>query len=160
MENKMKAILSALCIGLFIVFALASELLDESSNTEVQLSNCVERPSFSGNLSVDIEYIFDPGFPNDGATGHLIITEQLVDDTSTCHYITQQRLSVDFTTNVQGKYTVNNIPFIHHNAEDLFRIDVDVPKDRDDDWQGFQEVQVLKYNDSHCIIHRKDPTPL
>ncbi|MFZ1677924.1 MAG: hypothetical protein WBP41_20820 [Saprospiraceae bacterium] len=160
MENKLKAILSALCIGLFIVFALASEFLDESSNTQVQLSNCVEKPSFSGNLSVDIEYLYDDGSPNDGAFGRLVITEQLVDDTSGCHYITQQRLRVDFTTNNQGKYTVTNIPFIHHNAEDLFRIDVDFPTDREDDYQGFQQVEVLKYTDSHCIIHHKDPKPL
>ncbi|MGB4847772.1 MAG: hypothetical protein WBP41_07610 [Saprospiraceae bacterium] len=157
MENKIKTILSALCIGLFIVFALASELLDESSNTEVQLSNCTEEPSISGNLTVDIEYLDYDGDPIDGAYGNIFISEQLVDDTSTCHYITQRRLETSFTTNLQGKFTFTNIAFIHHNEGDIFRIDVNVPGDREEEYEGFQEVQVLPYAASHCIIRHKDP---
>ncbi len=160
MENKLKTILSAICIVVFIVFALASELLEESSNTEVQLSNCTAEPSFSGTLTVDMEYLYKDGSAIDGTYGRIVITEQIVDDTSTCHYITQLRLDTGFTTDENGRYLINNIPFIHHNAEDLFRIDVNFIGDSELDYQGFQEVQVLKYAASHCVIHHIDPTPL
>jgi len=160
METKIKVILSTLCICLFIFLAMASELLDESSNTEVQLSNCEAEPSISGNLSVDIEYLDYNDEPIDGAYGNISITEQIVDDTSTCHFIKQERLETSFTTNLQGKFTFTNIAFIHHNQGDIFRIDVNVPGDKDLEYEGFQEVQVLPYAASHCIIHHKDPKPL
>ncbi len=57
MANRIKPVLSFMCIGLFMLIAISSELLDESTNTLILVKDCEEMPAVTGTLTITVQYL-------------------------------------------------------------------------------------------------------
>src|SRR6185503_4502659 len=121
MEIKLKPVLAIVAIGLFMLFALATGAPDDSTNTEVAITDCMLKPDADGILYVIINFNDKSGAPISFANGRLYITHQdVLYVGSKCQYATSHD-QIDFITDVNGKYTYS-IPFSHNNSKDLNRV--------------------------------------
>jgi len=152
MQIKIKPLLSAITLGVFICFALASELLDESTNTEVAAESCQPRPEVTGTLTIDVEYLFEKGNGANGVKGTIFITHQIIKDTIECLYDPPFKYTVPFTFDHNGRFTYTTPSYFHDNLADLFRVEVNVPTDDDRDFDGFRAVRVAAYNQALLTI--------
>ena len=146
MQIKIKPLLSAITLGVFISFALASELLDESTNTEITAESCQHQPDVSGTLTINVEYLFDENQTAAGVKGTIFITHQIIMDTIECLYDPPFKYSVPFTFDSNGKFSYTTPTYLHDNLADLFRVEVNVPADDDRDFDGFRAVRAATYN--------------
>jgi hypothetical protein len=127
MENKLRTFLSILSMSLFLFFALASFLADNSSNTTVAIdeSKCMTKPTISSGLTVSLTHIDKKsGMPIPFAKGELFYTVQRTSSFS-CQYENVSVFHVSFTTDAAGHYN-QNLPNIadQHNAADLIRAEI------------------------------------
>jgi hypothetical protein len=155
MRYRLKTILSILTIGLFLLFALASEFLDESTNTTVEVPDCKSDGPVSGQLYVEINYVNLENDPVPFADGTLFITHQKVNSDS-CTFEVVLNLVIPFELDAQGKFIYEGPSWTHDNTGDLFRVQVSVPPNKDVFYYGFDVVEVKRFNDSRFIITQKN----
>jgi len=146
--------LSAFVIALFICFAAASELLKESTNTEIEAEDCAPRPNYSGILTIKVEYVDEDGDPINGVAGAIAITHQKIVDTMTCRYDNTHAF-INFHLDANGKYQYTTPGFVHDNEADLFRVEVKV--NRSGFFEGFRELQVATYTKDQLDFFVEDP---
>ena len=149
MRNKIKPLLSLAAIGLFLLFAIASDLLpQESTNVSVAIRDCEEKPPVSGTIHVDVLYTVN-GIPRAGVNGEMFLVHQKVNPDTTCSYSLLARQMLAFTTNANGFFTYEGVPFLHDNSEDLYRIEIEMFAVTGTGRRPERQVKVGKYNDSN-----------
>jgi len=96
-QFKLRPVLCLAAISIFVDFALASEFLDESSNTVIELDECQSTTAVSGQLVVKIQYVEDPadgGHGIEDIPGTIFITHQAITDSITCAFDADSCLSL------------------------------------------------------------------
>ena len=150
MKNKLKGILSLATIGLFLLFTLATGKPDDSTNTKVAITDCMDQPEVNGILQIVINFKDKSGTPISFYNGRLYISHQDVFSLSeTCQYSTTYD-QVDFITDVNGKYTYS-IPFSHNNTKDLYR--VQLAFDDTSTYAAFNQVKVAFYSTTNLTFN-------
>ena len=161
MENKMKVFLSIICMAIFIVFAMASEFLDESTNTSVVVEDCEVKPEFTGTLHIGVQYLDSDNEGVSDARCEINIVHQLIDNTDcTAHEVSNE--TKHFFTDNFGRCEFTTETFLHDNSSDLFRVQVQITPDKDDeDYIPFyQAVQVATYSTTDLAFFKIAPPPL
>ncbi|MBK9984037.1 MAG: hypothetical protein IPP15_16990 [Saprospiraceae bacterium] len=162
MNNRYKIFCSILVIGIFIFFAAASDLLDESTNVSIVLKpeDCEVKPVFTGTLKVQVSYTVKNGNPIPGVLGQIILSNQKIDDTDNCTSFYRTSLSADFVLDNNGKYTYETPPYSHDNKGDLWRVEVWLKSDPILNIPGFRDVKVAFYNTNLLQFNAQLPSPL
>ena len=145
MKNIVKPILSTITIGVFLVFAFASIGPDKSTNTSVAISNRMEKPEVAVQLTIDISFKNKAGEPIKEAFGSIFIVHQTVKKDTTCTYDSYPE-DLEFYTDMNGYYGHSGITLHHSNSEDLYRVEVVIPKTAI--YNEVRKVQVLKYSNA------------
>ena len=150
MVNKLKPAFTLFSIGLFILFAVASFGPDNSTNTEIAINECLDKPEVSGILYVIIYHKDKSGAPIPFANGRLYIAHQKVLNPNVdCHYTVVPN-QVDFITDIDGKYTYS-IPFTHNCDKDLNRIQLAF--DKTSSFTAVNQVKVAYYATTSIIFN-------
>ena len=162
MQNRMKPFLSLLCIGLFVLFALGSELLEESTNTLVLVEDCEEMPPASGTLTISVHYIDSDLQGVEGATVTFFISHQILEEEITCVAKIIDSDIISRSTNEFGRCTYT-LPqsFSHTSTADLYRVQIKVsPDPEDEEIPEFEETKVAVYNVTSLEFFKQAPKPL
>jgi hypothetical protein len=162
MNDRFKIICSILVIGIFIFFAAASDLLDESTNVSIVLKpeDCEVKPEFTGSLKVVVSYTRTDGTPIAGALGEINLSNQKINDPDNCTSFYRANLGVDFSLNNQGLYTFDTPQYTHDNKGDLWRVEVWIKPDAARAIPGFRMVKVAFYNTNLLQFNVQVPSPL
>jgi len=149
MKNKLSSVFSLFIIGLFLLFAMASGGPDGSSNASVAISNCKEMPPVDVQLIVDISLKNKSGEPLNLVYGNLFVVNQAVKQ-DTCAFEAFPE-ELEFYTDMSGKYSHHGITITHKNSEDLYRVEVFIPKTAL--YDEIRTVQVKKYDNAKFIFN-------
>jgi len=146
MQVKTKHLFSLLILGVFLVMALASEFLDESTNTSVGIKpgDCQGRPPFTGKLKVVLQ---NTGQVLMGPTWlvEINLTDQKINDTINCTSFYQAKIVTQEILSPGFSITYTSPDFTHDNKSDLWRVAVRAKIVGTDDWTN-QEVKVAFYD--------------
>ncbi len=162
MKDRFKIICSILVIGLFILFAAASDLLDESTNVSIVLKpeDCEVKPVFTGKLKVLVSYTRKNGDPIPGVLGEITLSNQKIDDSDNCTSFYRATLGADFSLDNNGNYTYETPQYSHDNKGDLWRVEVWVKPEAGRAIPGFRMVKVAFYNTNLLQFNVQVPSPL
>jgi len=127
MENKLRTFFSILTIGIFLLFGLASEGADRSTNTtvDIDVSKCMPKPTIISNIDFTlIHRDRQTGLPIPFAKGEFFYTAQYVTlppGPEGCKYDIIEVKHVSFTTDAQGRYNATFPSVSQANGADLVR---------------------------------------
>jgi hypothetical protein len=161
MQTIMKPLLSLLSIGIFILFALSSDFLDESTNHFITLDDCEGKPPFTGTLTIAIQYLTANSLPVVGAECRINIVHQIT-DIITCESSVVGEATIERVLDNQGRCSFETASFTHENSIDLFRVDVSViPKEEDlHTSPTFRDVHYALYNTTTLTFFKQAAKPL
>lgn len=137
MQKLFRPVASLIILAAFLLVALAT---GGSSNTSVKPGECKEldEPIVHPSLDVNILLKNSDDTPAQGIDGYLYITRQQVVDTTDCTFIITEIGDLDFTTGIDGDYSLEEQGFTNNNKGDLYRVELDV--------QGIRIISVIPYN--------------
>ncbi len=163
MANRIKPVLSFMCIGLFMLIAISSELLDESTNTLILVKDCEEMPAVTGTLTITVQYLDSYLEGVEDATVNIYITHQILAEEITCIAELVDSRLITLYTNEFGRcsYTLPE-SFTHTSTADLFRVQVEVHPHPDDSVYipYYEETKVAVYNVTDLDFFKQAPKPL
>lgn len=152
-----KHITCLICISVFILGAIASEIgPDASSNTTVAIKDCEVKPEVEGYVTINVSFTNTQGEPIPDVGGYIFIAHQQVNDNTECKFESFFQ-SLDLYTGPDGKFSYTSpFEYNHDNSQDLYRVEVLIPKSTF--YTGCKEVQVQKYAvgtfNFHCVAKR------
>lgn len=143
MQKRIKSLFSLITVIFFIGIGLASIGPDESTNTTVAIKDCEWKPEVEGVLEINVSFMNTLGEPIPEAGGEIFITHQQVNPGDECTFQGFTN-ALDLYTGPDGKFSyVSPFEFKHDNSEDLYRVEINIPKTAL--YTGCKQVQVLKY---------------
>ena len=145
MQVKLKHLLCLTILGIFLIMALASDFLEESTNASVNLrpDQCETRPPFTGTLTVTVSQTGSP--TGLGWLVEVFLVDQKINDTMNCtsfyqHNFTQQGIASQF-----GAFVVQTPSFTHDNKGDLWRVEIRGKPLGDSEWR-VKQTKVIFYD--------------
>jgi hypothetical protein len=144
MRNKMNSILSLVTIAVFALLAMASW---GSTNTEVQVTACKPKPSFTGQLTITIKSRHQDGTIIPNMVGKLFLVHQIIQDTTNCQHLVVLTQTIPFNTGMAGNFQYVTQSFTHANEGDLWRIEVDIPPVAGR-YKGHRRLVAAKYSET------------